>query len=98
MSDYNGWKNNETWAVNLWLTNDEASESEVRRLTADADDLAGLSASLKDYVEEGAPDLGPCLYSDLLGAALSEVDWYEIAEHYWEDFRDKDEDDAEKEC
>ena len=30
--------------------------------------------------EERAPELKPSMYSDLLNAALSNVDWYEIAE------------------
>ena len=34
------------------------------------------------------------MFADLLGAALSEVDWYEIAEHYIEDV-DKEEPEPE---
>jgi len=90
MSDYNGWWNYETWVTNLWLSNDEGSDHDVRRLARYADDASALDGSLKDYVEEAMPDLGACLASDLLSAALSKVDWYEIAEHYWEDVHEHD--------
>jgi len=41
-----------------------------------------LAQSMKDYYEENNPlsDKANC-YADLLNAALSEVNWYEIAEH-----------------
>lgn len=33
---YNGWKNYETWAVGLWLDNDEGSQAMVREWTREA--------------------------------------------------------------
>lgn len=44
-----------------------------------------LSERLKQEVEEGTPELEPSLYSDLLWAALSEVDWHEVAETFLEE-------------
>lgn len=44
-----------------------------------------LADRLKEEVEEGAPELVPSLYSDFLNAALSEVDWYEVAEAFLEE-------------
>lgn len=41
-----------------------------------------LAARLKDWVEEMVPELGASMFSDLLTAALGEVDWYEIAENW----------------
>lgn len=99
-AQYNGWKNYPTWAVNLWLSNDEELYNETRLRTrralihADTDDLVErkvfthdesargeLSRTLKDWVTyELAPDLGATFAADLLGYALGEVDWYEIAE------------------
>ena len=38
-----------------------------------------LADKLKDQVGESMPDLGASLAADLLGAALSEVNWNEIA-------------------
>ncbi len=38
-----------------------------------------LMRQLKAEIEEGAPDLGASMWSDLLSAAMSEVNWYEIA-------------------
>jgi len=59
-----------------------------------------LADSLKEWVEEHQPTIeehqpviqggGPFsyLWGQLISAALSEVDWQEIAEHYLEDLED----------
>jgi|SRR5665213_3375087 len=44
-----------------------------------------LSERLREWVEEMAPNLGASMFSDLLSAALSEVNWYEIAENWLEE-------------
>jgi hypothetical protein len=94
---YNGWSNYETWNVNLWLTNDEGSESMLQEImdryrkdeddSDSEDDINGAAGAVKDWVEEMRPDLGSSMFADLLGAALSEVDWYEIAENHMDDNR-----------
>lgn len=44
-----------------------------------------LADRLKDEIEEAAPELGASMWSDLLNAALSEVDWREIAANWISD-------------
>ncbi len=99
MSDdktYNGWTNYETWNVALWLDNDQGTHEQCHDMAKDARSESDLAAQLKDMVHEWAPDLGASLFSDLLSAALGEVDWREIAGHYWEDAgRNEDEDEEE---
>jgi hypothetical protein len=104
---YNGWKNYETWVVALWIDNEPATYERRREMAQDAWDRAeatkhwtriesaryGLAADLQEWVVDeivGDP-LGPSLASDLLGAALSEVDWDEIATA-WVDEVNEDED------
>jgi hypothetical protein len=101
---YNGWRNYETWAVGLWLDNDEGTHSYWRQAAResyrDAEATCGLTRKqaaradladrLRAEVEEGAPEQSG-LYADLLHAALSEIDWHEIAEGYLEDFGPDDE-------
>jgi len=41
-----------------------------------------LADFLRDWVTEMSPDLGASLFSDLLGSALEEVDWYDIAGNF----------------
>ena len=48
-----------------------------------------LADRLKDHFEENMPKVEGC-YADLLGAALSEVNWHEIAQNYIESL-DRDE-------
>jgi hypothetical protein len=60
----------------------------VRRPTA------ALADRIKQYASDEEPELGASLWSDLLSAALSSVDWYEVAEHYFPE----DEDEAEAEA
>jgi len=92
---YNGWSNYPTWAVNLWLSNDEPlyceaivrtrgvlSEKESRSeyWTLEQSHRYTLADNLKAWVTDDlAPDLGATFAADLLGYALDCVDWNEIA-------------------
>lgn len=93
-SSYNGWSNYETWVVNLWLGNDEGSYETCRSLAercfedATADEVLSrkeracyqLANELKEMIEDGNPVASEVsVYSDLLKASISEVNWREIA-------------------
>ncbi len=110
---YNGWTNYETWAVKLWIDNEQSSYRSWQSIAQDIwdDSIADrsykgqtreqaftydLAKRLKDEHEENAPTSEANVYSDLMNAALSEVNWYEIAEHYLEDI-DRTEDEEESE-
>ena len=83
---YQGWKNYETWAVGLWIDNEQSTQEMMsewaRKASLGKNPRAVLADQIKELVEENAPDLGATLYSDLLTAAISEVDWFELAKNY----------------
>ncbi len=91
---YNGWANYETWNVALWIDNEPGSYEERCRMARRAASPADLAGYLKAWVEEMAPDLGASMFSDLLSAALSEVDWYEIATAWYDEAHEDDEEEA----
>jgi hypothetical protein len=95
---YNGWKNYATWGVALILDNDEGTYNEVNEMVEtlrenEPDALKyRLADQIKDYTEMLC-GLGDNDYElpepsqmaqQLLSAALSDVDWDEIADHYVE--------------
>ena len=95
---YNGWKNYPTWAVNLWLSNDEGLYDATQELVASAREVdegdtfvhnlerVQTADALKSWVrDELAPDLGASFAADLLGYSLDLVDWFEIADAWLED-------------
>ncbi len=88
---YNGWSNYETWNVKLWLDNEQGSSEEVRDMARRARSVNDLAESLKVMVNDAAPDLRASCFADLLNAALGEVDWYEIAESYYEEEHESEE-------
>ena len=91
---YNGWTNSETWLVALWIDNEESSADYWRERVEETwrDATPGehawqtvshqacydLADALKSHFEENAPEVDG-FWTDLLGAALSEVNWQEIA-------------------
>ena len=103
---YNGWTNYETWSVNLWLENEEGIYRYWREaaracwVAAKADETFSraerarfaLADQLKDAIEVDNPLVEPAdLYADLLGAALSEVHWGEIAQGFLTDIAEEQE-------
>lgn len=89
---YNGWSNYATWCVHLWLSNEKGSYYAAREVVAsdwDADNAYRSARALRDFVESECVDAG-----DLLGAALSEVDWEELATAFAPE-SDEDESDAD---
>ena len=107
---YNGWTNYETWAVALWLDNDQDSQEMVAEWAQDAWDTSrdgqyftreeeavrDLAQRLEDYLSEFNPlSDEPSVYSDLLNAAIGEVEWAELARHYLDEVDKADEEDEE---
>tara|TARA_Y100000310_G_scaffold63081_1_gene58358 strand:- start:1410 stop:1700 length:291 start_codon:yes stop_codon:yes gene_type:complete len=87
---YNGWTNYETWNVNLWLSNDEGTYNYILDLAKDhADDAPMLANALEAFVDELEPELEPSMFSDILSAAMREVNWREIADTLLEDHKDE---------
>ena len=86
--EYNGWTNYETWLVNMWFGDifaDMANEGQL-----------GGADYLQDFVEEMLESDGSLPQSgfaaDIMNAALREVDWEDLYDHYYED--SKEEEDA----
>lgn len=96
-TQYNGWTNYETWAVKLWIDNEEGSQNywldeaarARRHTTGKRDAVYQLSQQLKDEHNEAAPEVSG-VFADLMNAALGSVDWYEIAESLLEDAEEID--------
>jgi hypothetical protein len=93
-STYNGWTNRETWACNLWITNDqglcelalERLEDSKNRYPDDDTDSPHHAAALKDWWEDLTdPDEELMSAKDILAIVRDigdedEINWSEIAE------------------
>lgn len=93
---YNGWTNYETWIVNLWISNDSGSydywHEKAREFSGDHK-IYDFSRAIKDEFEENDPTGENGVYSDLMSAAMSEVNWFEIAKAIIEE-NDENENDS----
>ena len=92
---YNGWTNYETWNCKLWLDNEQPIYEMIQNKVDDyfiksnqSSDkvISSLTSFLKSYVESSSPELNPSMYSDMLNASLREINFYEIAKSYVDDY------------
>ena len=96
---YNGWVNYPTWAVHLWISNEEALWDTALALAEDERTYFSSSPwhgrdSLKEWVlNELVPDLGASMASDILGWAFEQVDWAEVFDAITEALPELEDDD-----
>lgn len=85
---YNGWSSYETWLVNLWMEDSFADIPNEVGL-----DEYSVATAARELVESvvSLQDAAPSLVDDLLGAALDNVNWKEIAESIIADYPIEDE-------
>ena len=71
---YNGWTNRETWLINLWNVFEGYQD--------DFNDVYEFSQFMKEQFEELCPPMvfESSVFSDLIGGAISNINWYELAE------------------
>jgi hypothetical protein len=94
---YQGWRSYETWAVALWIDNEEGSyhywrdaardcAREAHRSKRSASELLAdrLEEEFEDAVRERLGDRCD-VFGDLMNSALSEVGWIDIAKHLSQD-------------
>ena len=85
LDTYNGWKNRETWLVNLWLTNEQGPYNTLVEIAESDCELYEKANQLKQFVYELC--MGPesvingqanGLVCDLVNQSLNDVDYREI--------------------
>ena len=93
---YNGWTNYATWRVGLEIINDmrlddfgvecnfPTDESRSYGRQYDGEDMidpSDLADAMRSYVEEHIEETSEGIAKDYALAFLSDVNWYELAEH-----------------
>ena len=85
LDTYNGWKNRETWLVNLWLTNEQGPYSTLVEIAESDYELFQKSDLLQQFVYElcmgddwSGSTISNGLVCDLVNQSLYNVDYREI--------------------
>ena len=79
---YNGWKNKETWLVNLWMGDyfQDMAEEGAFKGCLEAEIADRLEQMVVDYTDETVKQESG-LIADFLNMCLAEIDFWELARH-----------------
>ena len=93
---YNGWSNYETWLCNMWFDNFDFTD--IKDMFDNCEDNCDVLNIIENYIKEHVEEYVEYSLStgdqhgfihDMLNAAISEIDWRDIAEHYVDDVVDE---------
>ena len=92
---YNGWTNYETWIAGMYFDGNYTGEetySEVRHMVKRLAHKGPwhVGEYLKEELQGCIPDMGASLAADLLNAAISEINFHELAEHYIQELEEEE--------
>ena len=93
---YNGWTNYETFCVNAWYQDlSYLFEDHIEDLSDEHDNKQDVLSTIAGWIEEHINeevdlqvDNRGGFVGDLMNAALTEVDWLDLADHYIDDVWD----------
>ena len=81
-TDYNGWTNKETWLVNVHYGDCFI----VKEFIESSPNQYELEKTLKDhFILDNDEEIKSSFGRDMYRSALQNVNWRELAEHYWQD-------------
>ena len=85
---YNGWKNKETWLVNIWYMDEMPTYfAEMEQYHVEANELEEAVQSISEECEEW--HLTPAgLMLDFINTCWGEVDWFSLADHLNDTLKD----------
>ena len=89
MAEYNGWTNYATWRINLEIFDG------TEEMWTDYRSRGELALAMKEYVEELLGQEGKGLLLDYALAFVSDVDYHQIASHYFEEVEEELEEEVE---
>ena len=90
-NDYNGWTNKQTWNINLTYSEVFVTMAEEQEYD-DVEHMADSFESLVDELEFNDLRVGT-LAHQAVGEYLEQVNWEEIAGHYFEEKEEESEED-----
>jgi len=84
---YNGWKNKETWLVNVWyMASMPEYYAEMEQWHVEPNDLEENITYISEECE-ALSSLTAGLLSDFINDSWSVVDWHELAKHLNDDLK-----------
>ena len=84
---YNGWKNKETWLVNIWYMDEMPPYFEdVKQYHVEPNQLEEAVQSISEECE-ALSSLPAGLLSDFINTCWGEVDWHSLADHLNENLK-----------
>ena len=96
IQNHNGWSNYETWLCSMWFNDFDFTDmmDMFDQCEDNCDVLDIIENYIKEHVEEFveyslAPASQHGFMHDMLNAAISEIDFRDIAEHYVDDVVDE---------
>lgn len=91
--EYNGWKNKETWLVNVWYMDHMPEHFEDAILPVDARELQEAITYIAEECE-ALSSLPNGLLTDFINTCWAEVDWHALAKHLNDTIADMEKENA----